>query len=41
MLTEAFIGLIEAGILAREVDGVILHGAFFLGPNRCTARCAR
>ena len=33
MLTEAFIGLIEAGILRREVDGVILHGAFFLGPK--------
>jgi hypothetical protein len=31
MLTEAFIGLLEAGILKREVDGVILHGAFFLG----------
>jgi Acetyl-CoA hydrolase/transferase C-terminal domain len=33
MLTEAFIGLIDAGILTREVDGVILHGAFFLGPK--------
>jgi hypothetical protein len=33
MITEAFIGLIEAGILTREVDGVILHGAFFLGPK--------
>jgi hypothetical protein len=33
MLTEAFIGLIEAGILKREVDGVILHGAFFIGPK--------
>ena len=33
MLTEAFIGLIEAGILKREVDGVVLHGAFFLGPK--------
>jgi hypothetical protein len=33
MLTEAFIGLIDAGILKREVDGVILHGAFFLGPK--------
>jgi hypothetical protein len=33
MLTEAFIGLIEAGILKREVDGIILHGAFFLGPK--------
>ena len=33
MLTEAFLGLIEAGILKREVDGIILHGAFFLGPK--------
>ena len=33
MLTEAFIGLIEADILKREVDGVALHGAFFLGPK--------
>jgi len=33
MLFEAFIGLIEAGILKREVEGVVLHGAFFLGPK--------
>ncbi len=33
MLFEAFIGLIEAGVLKREVDGVLLHGAFFLGPK--------
>ncbi len=33
MLTEAFIHLIEADILKREVDGVALHGAFFLGPK--------
>jgi hypothetical protein len=33
MLFEAFLGLMEAGILTREVDGVILHGAFFLGPK--------
>lgn len=33
MLFEAFLGLIDAGILRREVDGVILHGAFFLGPQ--------
>ena len=33
MLTEAFLGLIDAGILKREVDGVVLHGAFFLGPK--------
>ena len=33
MVTEAFIGLIDAGILTRAIDGVILHGAFFLGPK--------
>ncbi|MCA6125344.1 acetyl-CoA hydrolase [Bradyrhizobium sp. WSM 1704] len=33
MLFEAFLALIDAGILKREVDGVILHGAFFLGPR--------
>jgi hypothetical protein len=33
MLFEAFLGLIEAGILKREVEGVMLHGAFFLGPR--------
>jgi hypothetical protein len=33
MVTEAFLGLIDAGILRRAVDGVILHGAFFLGPK--------
>jgi hypothetical protein len=33
MLFEAFLGLIDAGILKRDVDGVTLHGAFFLGPK--------
>jgi Acetyl-CoA hydrolase/transferase C-terminal domain len=33
MITEGFVGLIEAGILKRAVDGVVLHGAFFLGPK--------
>ncbi len=33
MLFAAFLGLIDAGILKREVDGVVLHGAFFLGPK--------
>jgi hypothetical protein len=33
MVTEAFLALIEANILKREVDGAILHGAFFLGPK--------
>src|SRR4051794_14184338 len=33
MLFAAFLGLIDAGILKREVDGVVLHGAFFIGPK--------
>jgi hypothetical protein len=33
MLFEAFLALIDAGVLTREVDGVVLHGAFFLGPK--------
>jgi len=33
MVFEAFLGLIDAGILKRAVDGVTLHGAFFLGPK--------
>lgn len=31
MVFEAFLGLIKAGVLKREVDGAVLHGAFFLG----------
>lgn len=33
MFFEAFLALIEAGILKREVDGTLLHAAFFLGPK--------
>ena len=33
MLFAAFLGLVDAGILKREVDGAVLHGAFFLGPK--------
>src|SRR6202158_3579979 len=33
MLFEAFLGLIGAGLVKREVDGVVLHGAFFRGPK--------
>ena len=33
MLFAAFLGLIDAGVLKREVDGALLHGAFFLGPK--------
>lgn len=33
MFFEAFLGLIAAGIVRREVDGAWLHAAFFLGPK--------
>ncbi|HEY0218978.1 MAG TPA: acetyl-CoA hydrolase/transferase C-terminal domain-containing protein [Afipia sp.] len=33
MFFEAFLALIEAGIIKREVDGAVLHAAFFLGPQ--------
>ncbi|MBX9710010.1 MAG: acetyl-CoA hydrolase [Xanthobacteraceae bacterium] len=33
MFFEAFLALIEAGIIKREVDGAVLHAAFFLGPK--------
>jgi hypothetical protein len=33
ILFEAFLGLMDAGIIKREVDGAVLHGAFFLGPK--------
>lgn len=31
MLVECFIDLIEAGVVKREVEGVLVHGGFFLG----------
>jgi acyl-CoA hydrolase len=33
MFFEAFLALIEADVLKREVDGTLLHAAFFLGPK--------
>lgn len=33
MFFEAFLGLIEADVIRREVDGAVLHAAFFLGPK--------
>jgi len=33
MFVDGFLELMEAGILKREVDGAVLHGGFFLGPN--------
>ena len=33
MFVDTFLELIKAGVLKREVDGALLHAAFFLGPN--------
>ncbi|MDO8288350.1 MAG: acetyl-CoA hydrolase/transferase C-terminal domain-containing protein [Parvibaculum sp.] len=33
MFVDGFLTLIKAGILKREVDGALLHAAFFLGPR--------
>ena len=33
MLVEGFLELIDAGILKRAIDGVLVHGGFFLGPK--------
>jgi acyl-CoA hydrolase len=33
MFVDGFLSLLDAGILKREVDGVLLHAAFFLGPR--------
>ncbi len=33
MFVESFVDLYRAGILKREVDGVLLHAAFFVGSN--------
>lgn len=33
MFFEAFLALIDADIVKRDVDGVLLHAAFFLGPK--------
>ncbi len=33
MFVDGFLELLEAGILKREVNGVLMHGGFFLGPQ--------
>jgi acyl-CoA hydrolase len=33
MFVDSFLELIKAGILRREVDGALLHAAFFIGPK--------
>jgi acyl-CoA hydrolase len=33
MFVDGFLALIDAGILKREVDGVLLHAGFFIGPK--------
>jgi hypothetical protein len=34
MLVDGFLELIDAGILKRAVDGVLVHGGFFVGTKR-------
>jgi acyl-CoA hydrolase len=34
MLVSSFLDLIDAGVVSREVDGALVHAAFFLGPKR-------
>jgi acyl-CoA hydrolase len=33
MLVDPFLELIKAGVIKREVEGALVHGAFFLGPR--------
>jgi len=33
MLVDVFLDLIQAGVVKREVNGILIQGGFFLGPN--------
>ena len=33
MLVDVFLDLLEAGVIKREVDGILIQGGFFLGPK--------
>ena len=33
MLVDVFLDLVEAGVVKREIDGTLIQGGFFLGPN--------
>lgn len=33
MFVDVFLDLIEAGVIKREVDNMLIHGGFFLGPK--------
>ncbi|MFT6047773.1 MAG: hypothetical protein ACI9WC_003490 [Arenicella sp.] len=33
MLVDVFLDLMQAGVIKREVNGILIHGGFFLGPN--------
>ena len=33
MLVDVFLDLMQAGVVKREVNGVLIQGGFFLGPN--------
>jgi acyl-CoA hydrolase len=38
MIADGFLALLEAGVVAREVDGKAIHAAFFLGSREFYAR---
>jgi acyl-CoA hydrolase len=33
MFVDSFLDLIEGGVIKREVDGILAHGGFFVGPS--------
>lgn len=33
MLVDVFLDLMQAGVIKREVNGTLIHGGFFLGPD--------
>ncbi len=41
MFVEGLLDLFRAGILKREVDGVVLHAGFFIGSAHFIARCGK
>ena len=41
MFVEGMLDLYRAGILKREVDGIVLHAGFFVGSRAFIGRCAK
>lgn len=38
MFVDSFLDLIEGGVIKREVDGILVHGGFFVGPTSLYCR---